>query len=102
MLMFFALVILNVFHPGRLLVGPGSEFPKLSRAEKKQAKRETKERKAARKAERKLNGEYQQGGASDDTIYLGAIDPVRYQQVGNFSSRFSEDVATTYEPLQRV
>lgn len=51
--MFLALVVLNIFHPGRVLQGPDSEFPRLSRAEKKRIKREKKEMKAARKAERR-------------------------------------------------
>jgi hypothetical protein len=33
-----ALLILAIWHPGRFLVGPGSEIPKPSRSEKKQAK----------------------------------------------------------------
>lgn len=36
--MLFALVTLNVFHPGRNLQGPDSKLPKLSRAEKKALK----------------------------------------------------------------
>ncbi|KAK3361763.1 RTA1 like protein-domain-containing protein [Lasiosphaeria ovina] len=40
--MMVALLILAVFHPGRYLVGPESEFPRLSRKEKKAAKQEKK------------------------------------------------------------
>ncbi|KAL6233546.1 hypothetical protein BDW75DRAFT_241942 [Aspergillus navahoensis] len=43
--MFVALVVLNVLHPGRVLVGVDSEFPRVSRKERKQAKREKKEAK---------------------------------------------------------
>ncbi|KAK9369491.1 RTA1 like protein-domain-containing protein [Lipomyces kononenkoae] len=43
--MFFALVILNVIHPGRVLLGPDSEFPKVSREEKKRIKNDKKEAK---------------------------------------------------------
>ncbi|KAM7196697.1 RTA1 like domain containing protein [Rhypophila sp. PSN 637] len=36
--MMVALLILAVFHPGRFLIGPDSEFPKISRKEKKAIK----------------------------------------------------------------
>ncbi|KAI0881597.1 RTA1 like protein-domain-containing protein [Annulohypoxylon maeteangense] len=44
--MMLALLILAIWHPGRTLVGPASEFPHKSRVEKK---REKQERKAAKK-----------------------------------------------------
>lgn len=62
--MMIALLIIAIYHPGRYLVGPESEFPKKSRkqrkaekAEKKEAKRnkketEKEERKALRAARR--------------------------------------------------
>ncbi|MCJ1353020.1 MAG: hypothetical protein MMC33_003004 [Icmadophila ericetorum] len=56
-LMFIALVLFNVIHPGRILVGPESEFPKkvkLSRAEKKRAKQEKKDLKARVKEGKRL------------------------------------------------
>ncbi|KAL2132508.1 hypothetical protein VTI74DRAFT_3727 [Chaetomium olivicolor] len=40
--MMVALLILAIFHPGRFLVGPDSEFPRVSRKEKKARKREKK------------------------------------------------------------
>jgi hypothetical protein len=45
--MMVALLILAIVYPGRTLQGPGSEFPKMTRAEKKAAK-------AARKAAKKI------------------------------------------------
>lgn len=51
--MFLAFLLLNIFHPGRVLTGPESEFPRLSRAEKKKLKQERKAEKAARKADKK-------------------------------------------------
>jgi hypothetical protein len=45
-----ALVLLNIMHPGFVLRGPESEFPKLSRKEKKALKEEKKQAKKARKA----------------------------------------------------
>ncbi|PYI01472.1 RTA1 domain protein [Aspergillus sclerotiicarbonarius CBS 121057] len=40
--MFLALGLLNVVHPGRVLQGPESEFPRLSRGEKRMLKEEKK------------------------------------------------------------
>ncbi|KAJ6258386.1 hypothetical protein Dda_6426 [Drechslerella dactyloides] len=40
--MFMACLTWNIFHPGRFLVGPDSEFPRLSRKEKKALKAEKK------------------------------------------------------------
>jgi hypothetical protein len=52
--MMLAFLVLALFHPGRFLVGPDSEFPKLTRAEqraqKAQRKAEKMEMKAARAA----------------------------------------------------
>lgn len=47
--MMVAMLLLVIFHPGRSLVGPESEFPRLSRKEKKAAKQE---KKAAKKADK--------------------------------------------------
>ncbi|EAU36409.1 conserved hypothetical protein [Aspergillus terreus NIH2624] len=43
--MLLALVALNLIHPGMVLRGPDSEFPRISRKEKKRLRREKKERK---------------------------------------------------------
>ncbi|WXC65394.1 hypothetical protein SNK03_011197 [Fusarium graminearum] len=45
-----ALVLLNIMHPGFVLRGPESEFPKLSRKEKKALKEQKKQAKKDRKA----------------------------------------------------
>lgn len=64
--MMVALLLLVIFHPGRFLVGPDSEFPKLSRAEKKQLKAE---RKAAKK-----NSKYAHLSDTDGAeISLGSV-----------------------------
>jgi hypothetical protein len=55
--MLFAIFLLNIWHPGRCLVGPDSEFPKLTRAEKKALKREKKERKRRRKEAKRRGGD---------------------------------------------
>ena len=49
--MVFALVIFNVIHPGKILVGPDADWPKLSKEEKK-ATKEAKETKQLAKAGR--------------------------------------------------
>ncbi|OAQ87902.1 RTA1 domain-containingprotein [Purpureocillium lilacinum] len=51
--MLVALVLLNAMHPGFVLRGPESEFPRLSRAEKKALKAQKKEDKRRRKEEKK-------------------------------------------------
>jgi L-2-hydroxyglutarate oxidase LhgO len=38
--MFVALLLWNVCHPGRVLVGPDSEFPKKEKKKSKKSKRE--------------------------------------------------------------
>jgi hypothetical protein len=56
--MFIALVLMNLVHPGRILAGEGSEFPKgPTRREKKEAKRMKKEAKVAAKMEKSLQKE---------------------------------------------
>lgn len=47
--MTLALCLLNIIHPGRILIGPLSEFPKKTRQEKKEEKRLKKEAKQAGK-----------------------------------------------------
>lgn len=58
--MFLALLLLSVMHPGRVLVGPGSEFPRFSWKEKKMSKREKKTLKREKKEAKRRgkNGEY--------------------------------------------
>lgn len=51
--MLLALALLNIVHPGFVLRGPDSEFPKITRAEKKAVKAQKKEDKKRRKEEKK-------------------------------------------------
>jgi hypothetical protein len=51
--MLIAATLLSVIHPGLVLKGPDSEFPKLSRKEKKLLKKEKKEMKRELKQEKK-------------------------------------------------
>ncbi len=63
--MFLALVIMNLVHPGRILVGPDSEFPKgKSRKEKREVKRARKEAAKAKKAQRRTGNEDVESGGS--------------------------------------
>ncbi|KAF3931086.1 hypothetical protein ABW20_dc0106617 [Dactylellina cionopaga] len=50
--MSIACITWNVFHPGRFLVGPESEFPRLTRKEKKALKAEKKREKEEKKREK--------------------------------------------------
>lgn len=47
--MFLALVALNFTHPGRIISGPDASWPRLSRKQKKELKRQRKAEKDARK-----------------------------------------------------
>ncbi|KAH6611789.1 RTA1 like protein-domain-containing protein [Chaetomium sp. MPI-SDFR-AT-0129] len=65
--MMVALLIVAIWHPGRYMVGPESEFPRVSRRERKQRKREKKaavrEAKEAKK-QAKRDGKRQRGDRS--------------------------------------
>ncbi|RMJ03392.1 hypothetical protein CDV36_015077 [Fusarium kuroshium] len=71
----FALVLLNVMHPGFVLRGPDSEFPHLSRKEKKalkqQKKREKEQKKAAKKARKEGSYELENGFIDEDRSNSG-------------------------------
>ncbi|KAH6895722.1 RTA1 like protein-domain-containing protein [Thelonectria olida] len=58
--MLLALVLMNAMHPGLVLRGPDSDFPSLSRKEKKALKQQKKQEKAQRKADKKAR---KQGGS---------------------------------------
>lgn len=51
--MFLALLLLSLFHPGLTLVGPESEFPRMSRKEKKRLKEEKKAMKKEKRGQTK-------------------------------------------------
>ncbi len=51
--MILAAILLNVVHPGIVLKGPESEFPHLSRKERKMLKQEKKAAKQQRKQEKR-------------------------------------------------
>jgi hypothetical protein len=60
--MLAACVLMNIVHPGRVLRGEGSEFKRLTRAEKKEMKRVKKEEKQAKKDEKKAIKEQKKTG----------------------------------------
>lgn len=70
--MFVACALLNFVHPGMVLQGEGSEFPKgPSRKEKKEAKRVKKEEKKAKKQRRKMEKmEKKRGYFGSDQVEL--------------------------------
>jgi len=51
--MFLAFSLFNIYHPGKVLVGPESNFPKRTKAEKREEKRQKKEEKRQRKEEKR-------------------------------------------------
>jgi hypothetical protein len=77
--MIIACFLLNVVHPGRILQGEGSEFPRMSRKEKKaakQAKKDAKEAvkegKRALKEERKMKKKFGYEQGRDDILLQSA------------------------------
>ncbi|SPN99866.1 related to phospholipid-translocating ATPase [Cephalotrichum gorgonifer] len=69
------LLLLNVLHPGMVLRGPDSEFPRVSRAEKKEMKRAKKEAKMRKK--KVGRGEW----VEVDNSELASLDPrTEYQR----------------------
>ncbi|KAF3922843.1 hypothetical protein ABW21_db0209729 [Orbilia brochopaga] len=67
--MFMACLTWNIFHPGRFLVGPDSEFPHLSRKEKRAVKAEKKaikaDKKRAKEEEKLMKKEQRKRGDID-------------------------------------
>ncbi|RAL62629.1 hypothetical protein DID88_004475 [Monilinia fructigena] len=68
--MLIAVGLMNIVHPGRILVGEGSEFPRISRREKKEMKRLRKlDKKAAKEKKQSIKM-----GKKDD-VYIGLDEP---------------------------
>ncbi|TVY14480.1 Protein RTA1 [Lachnellula arida] len=72
---FLAITIMNLIHPGHVLVGPDSDFPKVSRAQKKAAKAEKKARKARAKLLDPQGGEYGHETELEDGLHHGHAEP---------------------------
>jgi hypothetical protein len=71
--MFLALILMNITHPGRTLVGPESEFPSKTREQKKEEKQAKKAAKEAKKFGEKRPEELCQGFG---TLNLHDVDDV--------------------------
>jgi hypothetical protein len=52
--MLFGFGLFNIYHPGRVLVGPESSFPKRTKAEKREEKQRKKEEKQRKKEEKQM------------------------------------------------
>ncbi|KAI9826787.1 MAG: hypothetical protein M1819_007258 [Sarea resinae] len=89
--MLFAVFLMNFTHPGRVLVGPESEFPRISRKEKKRLKAEKKADKVARKAAKKSGrrhgggGDWQNQAGSGDVHVPLAQQHTEYGQAPTYS-----------------
>lgn len=63
--MIIALVIFNLVHPGMVLVGEGSEFPKKVKKSKKDKKKEKEERSHSRRWKKVAERDLESGSGSD-------------------------------------
>jgi len=64
--MFFALVVVNVLHPGKVLAGDDSKFTKKTKEQKKKEKADKQAEKAERKAAR--NGHFESSSEGISTV----------------------------------
>lgn len=71
--MWLACVLLNIVHPGRILQGEDSEFPRLSRKQKKAAKLAKKEAKKAAKEEKRAMKEKTRHGSIYSEVPLDVV-----------------------------
>ena len=71
--MVVALALFNVIHPGKVLVGPESGFPKLSKQEKREAKALNRAQKEEKKKAKKEGRHVRLG--DDDVVALKRIEP---------------------------
>lgn len=75
--MMICLLILSIMHPGRTLVGPDSELPKKSRAEKKAEKAKKKAEKASKK-KAKAVAKHPSASLSASDVELVYASPGKY------------------------
>jgi hypothetical protein len=85
--MFIAILLLNVLHPGRVLVGPESEFPSLTRKQKKELKRVQKEEKRRIKEEKKMTKDKRKKGYVEGDVELLEADRANANQQQGRGSR---------------
>ncbi|KAF3937255.1 hypothetical protein ABW19_dt0202155 [Dactylella cylindrospora] len=91
--MALASVAWNIFHPGRFLVGPESEFPRKTRAEKKAIKAEKKRVKEEKKKEKRDEKEQQK------RFKMEAKQMKRMQRRGTFELEMGPRPATRTEEI---
>jgi hypothetical protein len=72
--MLFGFALFNVYHPGRILVGPDSSFPKRTRAQKREEKRMKKEEKQRKKEERNKKPEMDFPSAMSSDTRIEMLD----------------------------
>ncbi|TVY67364.1 Protein RTM1 [Lachnellula suecica] len=86
--MLFAVTVLCFIHPGHVLIGPESEFPKVTRKQKKAAKAAKKAEKQARKAGVKLLDsdamEYSHETELEEGLQGGQQQTSHYSSVGGY------------------
>jgi hypothetical protein len=86
--MLFALTLMNLVHPGRILVGTGSEFPKgPSRKEKREAKRAKKDTARARKAERRMAKKHMGASMSQEEVEYVMMEQVSAGEYNSMADR---------------
>jgi hypothetical protein len=89
--MLLAAVILNIVHPGLVLKGPESDFPRQTRKEKKAAKKEKKEAKQQEKNGKKAAKEIPSRGKKD--MKRGVMRQTEYTPM---EERHNQDAFATY------
>ena len=95
--MFLAALIMCISHPGHFLKGPNSEFPKMSRKEKKAAKEAAKAaKKGVKDQARLLDPEEGYAGMGSSEVELQQTHGYERVQVA------TEPEATRYEPYGGV
>lgn len=72
--MFLALLVFHIYHPGKVLVGPDSEYPKLTKEEKKAAKEEKRAAKERRREEKRRIKEEKRMGRGGFDMEKGVSD----------------------------
>lgn len=90
------LVLLNIIHPGLVLRGPDSEFPSLSRAEKKEIKKQKKEAKRQEKEAKKV-GRNVWVEVNTDEVSLDSPRRERYDDPGVEMSSLEDSRYDRYE-----
>ncbi|PKS09264.1 hypothetical protein jhhlp_003878 [Lomentospora prolificans] len=96
---FLGFLLLNIIHPGLVLRGPDSEFPRISRKEKKALKREKKEAKKQLKAEKKQRkAEHREGRHGWQQV---SPEDIELREADNSSAWLTEQDYPNYDQSWR-